>query len=35
MRRSLLHLAVAWHCYQSPYSTRGSSFMPFSVGLGF
>jgi hypothetical protein len=28
-------LLLDWHYYQALYNTRGSSFMPFSVGLGF
>jgi hypothetical protein len=28
-------LLLDWRYYQALYSTRGSSFMPFSIGLGF
>jgi hypothetical protein len=28
-------LLVDWHYYQGLYNTRGSSFMPISIGLGF
>jgi hypothetical protein len=28
-------LLLDWRYYQALYSTRSSSFMPFSVGLGF
>jgi hypothetical protein len=28
-------LLLDWRYYQALYRTRGSSFMPFSVGLGF
>jgi hypothetical protein len=28
-------LQIDWHYYQPLYNTRGSSFMPLSVGLGF
>ena len=28
-------LLLDWHYYQALYNTRGSSFMPLSIGLGF
>lgn len=28
-------LLLDWHYYQALYNTRGSSFMPISIGLGF
>jgi hypothetical protein len=29
------HLLLDWRYYQALYNTRGSSFMPFSIGLAF
>jgi hypothetical protein len=28
-------LQIDWHYYQALYNTRGSSFMPISIGFGF